>query len=1691
MLYKKIKLFFTLLFFGGLIATNAQQQYPVQVTHQMLPPYSLRLSDYVTSQSTRLRVNLLMTDINVSNRQVKLKLHLKGNGIDAHSTDNVIGAPTIFLDGGALRTFTNIDLSAYFDIKNLKGITQKTYSGLLPDGAYQICWEVYDFFTGEQISNPNLGCANVYLFLNDPPFLNSPTKNQQILEQNPTNIVFQWTPRHVNATNVSYEFELREVWDNRVDPQAAFLSSTNYHSETTKATALVYNMSKPALIPGKRYAWRVRVKSTDGVTENALFKNNGQSEIFCFTYVESCKKPMFVLANPISSTSVKIQWQGYHNHKQYHVQYKRKDISDAEWFSMYSYNHQVQVGNLKPGKSYLFRVGASCNNLAEQPTFTYSSPSIFTLSEREKKKYTCGVVPEIKIENTKPLKNLGVNEVFTAGDFSVTVKEVEGGNGNYTGKGYIVVPYLGDTKIAVVFSGISINEEYQLTDGILETTYDPTWGGVENTATLTQGGDGKVVTKNMDFPIKDVVKKPDGTILVVGESGEVVELPKGEDYIIISKSKDKKKQAGKPATAVAKQDETVYHVDEEGNITKLKGKPSKAGSSSLANTNGVDKKGDANALAAKDVIVTFSQHPESKYGFDNYNPKYPATASKYRKLSDDYYIAYQAVPKGKSVKVIADIRIKGKKIKPKDILFRTKQGVGIATTADRSDPNKRILELKGTLSDAEIEIQAIVKGKKDKYEIAGALMMYQANMKQVKVALVNNTNANTSSLKAKVKAIYQQAMVDVVFEKDISDFRIGADQIESGDSGFGAQYTAQQRTINQRLMQRPDYKEDVYYLFLTNAKPSSSGEKGLMPLGRQFGYIYKAAAKTIAHELGHGVFMLKHPFSNKSFGFDLYATNWMMDYGEMGKIPFVHWKEMHNPKVRIGIFDKDSEAELAGVYWFAPDWRVIKVDDAKKVVYSKTAYKKAGTVPGFTLYGKQYLAKYNNGKFQGYFHGQQDIRDVQDIYQKDVSRISDIYLYIQEDGCGKYVKKKFNSVKSNIINGKLKTAFIKKGKLVNIGCSNDEFKTQTAKDFYETHKLNATINKSEVRRIAELIDELDENVLKEYNNKALESMPSSFLSYYYKWSANKKDYLAYRKGLEKFIETFKSKKEKIKTLSDPEKMMLLASGMLPEQLKSLSLDHKVKMLQVISEGKLLPHFYFIGKTNHGEDIALSLLQSIKLEEANDFIVRMSKLRSKDNKNLVFLSLYSKINNQLVAKNNNTAFLNILYKLWLVSDYSDEEKSLSLFKYGVGSPPMINYSPNKFLGFYIDYQGYDFSYKKERILVEIPSPNPESYNVFNEDIEKITYGIYDIFQPVQLVSIGQSELNIAKKLIPLFYLKEIKDRNRFSNIMTGANLGFDVVTTFTGIGNLSKLRHLSKLKKIGKIIISGLEISSGVTSMLIDYTSVCKDNEQACENIQTYLFWVEMASLSGDAISTAMLKKNAKKAVKDGLPVALEKEAKDQIKKHAGVVNAVDDVLETAINTFKKDFPSNWRYNKIADDAYEIVDGTGKKWGTFYKDKIVASGRTVKGARGNPVLNKVPLAKNMKYEVDGFIYQTDDLGRVVTTNADLDDIARIRLGNQQIRAVDIKDGIKGSDQGGHIVASRFFGPGEQINMYPQSGTLNQGAWKEMENLWAREMVTGKDVKIQVKAIFDGTSKRPTKFKVQYTIDGQPFNRSFNN
>lgn len=67
-----------------------------------------------------------------------------------------------------------------------------------------------------------------------------------------------------------------------------------------------------------------------------------------------------------------------------------------------------------------------------------------------------------------------------------------------------------------------------------------------------------------------------------------------------------------------------------------------------------------------------------------------------------------------------------------------------------------------------------------------------------------------------------------------------------------------------------------------------------MRLNGQFGYVYgNALTKTGAHELGHGIFKLEHPWSkyNTTQG----STDLLMDYGNGTILNHLDWKQINDP----------------------------------------------------------------------------------------------------------------------------------------------------------------------------------------------------------------------------------------------------------------------------------------------------------------------------------------------------------------------------------------------------------------------------------------------------------------------------------------------------------------------------------------------------------------------------------------------------------------------------------------------------------------------------------------------------------------------------------------------------------------------------------------------------------------------------
>ena len=465
------------------------QTYPVQVVPMLTPPYSSKIADYANPMANRVQLQLITTDLSVQNRSVQLYVEIKGNGLTAASAPILSGISPLRISGGEILRLTNAELASYFQLRNLQGITSQQYTSALPDGMYSFCFRVKDVLSGRWLSQSH--CAIAYLMLNDPPILNIPTDNEQVAVTDFQNIIFSWTPRQINATNITYSFELREILDPTLDPHFAFeVSRRILKEDDLRMTTFVYDVSKPNLIPGRRYAWRVRAISTGGLAENSVFKNNGYSEVHSFVYAVNCSKPLFLLSQQQGKNRTKLLWQGHTLHQKYHIQYRKKGVANAQWFEASTRNTQTLITDLEAGE-YEFRVGATCETerYGINPSYVYSDIQTFEIEKTQsttESAYNCGIVPKIAITNQKPLGSLVTNEVFVAGDFSVTILEVSGNNGIFSGKGFIKVPYLNDTKLAVEFENIKINADYQLTDGIVKTTFDSNWKGVQEIKSLNE-----------------------------------------------------------------------------------------------------------------------------------------------------------------------------------------------------------------------------------------------------------------------------------------------------------------------------------------------------------------------------------------------------------------------------------------------------------------------------------------------------------------------------------------------------------------------------------------------------------------------------------------------------------------------------------------------------------------------------------------------------------------------------------------------------------------------------------------------------------------------------------------------------------------------------------------------------------------------------------------------------------------------------------------------------------------------------------------------------------------------------------------------------------------------------------------------------------------------------------------------------
>ena len=117
-------------------------------------------------------------------------------------------------------------------------------------------------------------------------------------------------------------------------------------------------------------------------------------------------------------------------------------------------------------------------------------------------------------------------------------------------------------------------------------------------------------------------------------------------------------------------------------------------------------------------------------------------------------------------------------------------------------------------------------------------------------------------------------------------------------------YSPEQNAVIAKFATNRKPKDNTYYIFLVN---DGTGNHGYMRLGGQYGFVYSTNARTIAHELGHGIFKLEHPFKGKNA--DKGKTTALMDYNEGQDFFYRDWKQINDPKVKLYAFQGQSEGE--------------------------------------------------------------------------------------------------------------------------------------------------------------------------------------------------------------------------------------------------------------------------------------------------------------------------------------------------------------------------------------------------------------------------------------------------------------------------------------------------------------------------------------------------------------------------------------------------------------------------------------------------------------------------------------------------------------------------------------------------------------------------------------------------------------
>lgn len=883
------------------------QNYPVQVSLQLAPPYTPQLSALYTDPG-RMGITLLNKDLATPMLSVYLQLKLEGPGITLQTRAGYRSPAPVLLTAGIPQMLGGAEIADLLQAANLdfQGLDRNRFlqaGQLLPEGLWR--FSVTAFSTDRALQVSNTGSISMGLFKHKPPILNFPVDGARSGSQLPQYVLFQWTPRHYAspfaAGSIRYRLRLVELVPNNRNPNEAMQSSLMPLFETiTEQTSYAYGPADPPLFPGRGYAWQVQALDVDG---SDLFEQDGYSQVSSFVFGDACGTPQAFSLQADAGRSFTARWRGSTaelSNAAYLLWYRQ--VGMPVWQTVMVADTLASVGGLLPNTTYEARVTRLCLGGESAPTGTLTITTTQEQGAWDAKSKSCGKpAPQFDLSNRTPLAVLNAGESFTAADFTIKVLSAQGQNGEFSGSGLVLLPFTGKVPIPCTWEAVSINADRRLISGNIRILQQPL---VLSNLSIEKLSDrlrdlfgsnwNRTAYKRMDAAVLGVENIGDGRIRIRTATGEET-LFGGKNTVITD-------PAGKR-----------WYVSAGGKITGPEGPAEKPIVADDARGEGMP-----GSVLPDGSMVVFGPSQKNALAWDEYAIRNQTGGSTYDRMDGPpggYMAGWKLLKTGGSEIIIATLR-KGKvNLHPDSTRFLRSDGVRIKS--ERIDDSTWKLLLPGRLhlwSDAAWAVGSIaptdsVRGGARR--ILGKLNLIAADERKVFVKLIpvgnSGGNIGKGQMEAALNAITAKygvkTGVEVMPSMAISGYNPQVDKISVNRMVLKTSYGSDlQRFIKGFEGKYRSPGNDTAVMFLLG--PAADQTEGYMALNNRYGFIFcgnsPPEAHTIAHELGHGLLVLEHPFEESAE--QVGKTLNLMDYRKPHALThFQQWKRIHD-KEEVGDF---------------------------------------------------------------------------------------------------------------------------------------------------------------------------------------------------------------------------------------------------------------------------------------------------------------------------------------------------------------------------------------------------------------------------------------------------------------------------------------------------------------------------------------------------------------------------------------------------------------------------------------------------------------------------------------------------------------------------------------------------------------------------------------------------------------------